>query len=183
MKPLNEEIQYLTAASKELAEYLLAEVAHWRLEGPQSLPPLTPGYVLLYLRRLNGWPTWAPEEQLKVGEINQKIAAIRAQWHSAWLQKSRQEVHQRLRLWRDYLLETEQERKSRFSGIRWQVRWRVMVDLLLEDIGHFDPAIAHELDSLDRRLRTLFAPGQFLWEHELMGSFPQEKFWYLYLKA
>jgi hypothetical protein len=182
MKPLNEEIQFVKAASDELAEYLLSGVTNWRLAGPPSLPSLSPGYVLLYQRRLNG-RHWTTEEQTFIDEFSLKIDAIRAQWRSAWLDKERREIPQRIRLWRNYLLEFEADRKGGAAGIRWQVRWRVMLDLLRADIGQFDPATANELDSLDRRLRSLFTSGPFLWEQELADSFPQENFWYLYLRA
>jgi hypothetical protein len=182
MMPLHEELQFLAAASEELEQYLLSASPTWRLAGPSSLPALSPGYILLYQRRVDAWP-WSAEEKEKAALPGQKILAVRARWRSAWLARVRQEIPQRLRLWKSALLDLRQAPPAGLGGFRWQVRWRVMLDLLLEESGSADVAAQNELEGLDRRLRTALAPGSFLWEPQLEAAFPPQPFWYLYLTA
>ena len=181
MQVFSEERAYLIAAADELEDYLLSGAANWRLAGPESFPPLTPGYVLLTMKRLAGLRT-VDSEYGQIQEALDKIEEIRLRWKSVWIKRSRQEIPQRLRLWSNYLdglLQTSNLAHQEFS---WSVRWRVMLVLLAEVIGDQDPETSQRLIVMDERLRAISLPGSFVWDKRLESIFNPVDFWFLYLQ-
>ncbi len=167
------ETRYLEAAFDALPRYLSADALYWPLniEPPQrNMPPypqLTPGNVLLSLRRLQalGQDTaW-----------QQQLDALRASWGAHWRQKATQEVHARLRQWRFYLQEDD-----RAPYYHYKVRERVILALLEEDLGELPSAAAQTLAQLDEAVRHAFVPGAFIWEAPLQRVFPRPTYWFLY---
>ena len=61
-----------------------------------------------------------------------------------------------------------------------EVRLRVLLEILGDDLGAAAPAELELLTALDARLKVNFKEGDFLWEEDLSAGFPKEKYWYLY---
>ena len=57
---------------------------------------------------------------------------------------------------------------------------RVMLDLLLHDAEGVPPTEVEMLNGLDSIVRSSLISGPFIWEPELQGGFPQDRYWYLY---
>jgi hypothetical protein len=106
------------------------------------------------------------------------LELIRAKRRTAWEQKSRSELANRLRLWSKSVAEwqpADSERRADYTG---QVRSRVILQLLLHKINA--PAEQAVLDDLDNFLRVSLKPASFLWDAELAEAFPKDEFWFLY---
>jgi len=166
---------YLKAAFEVLEDYLQSETLYWPLglQQPRKMPPypqLTPGNVLLFLRRLQAAGSAAAYEQ--------QLEALKARWAAHWAQKAAAEVHSRLRQWRNYLSEAGE----RAPYYRYKVRERVILALLEADQEGLPADVAAALGNLDGVLRAVFVPGAFLWEAPLQRVFPRDEFWYLYGK-
>ncbi len=169
---------YLEAAQSVLEDYLHAPDLYWVLrtnppKGEPPFPSLTLGNVLLAYTRLRAR---TPNE---ADTLFAPIAQLRTQWRTAWSQKARKELQARLQRWADYLHEYEAD-PSQAAYYTYQVRQRVIAELLAQDLGAWPDAEANLRDRLDRVLRASFAPGPFIWDEELAPAFPADRFWFLY---
>ena len=164
---------YLKAAFEVLEDYLKSDALYWPLDvrPPKGAPPypqLTVGNVLLALRR---------QEALGgVGDFPLRLRALKGQWGAHWQQKAAREAQARLRQWRNYLQETT----DRAPYYHYEVRERVILALLAEDLGSLPPEVAAALNTLDGVLRGVFREGAFVWADALQTVFPREPFWFLY---
>ncbi len=164
---------FLKAAFEVLEDYLQSETLYWPLGLQQRrneppYPQLTPGNVLLFLRRLQAVGSAVAYER--------QLEAVKARWGAHWAQKAAREAKSRLRQWRDYLSEAGE----RFPYYHYKVRERVILALLEEDQNGLPSDVAAALTQLDGVLRAIFVPGGFIWEAPLQRAFPREPFWYLY---
>jgi hypothetical protein len=180
MQVFSAEREYLIAAADELEEYLLSAAATWRIAGPESFPPLTPGNILLTKRRLEGLND-AVGEQEQIKNALEKIEKVQLRWNSAWKKRVRQEIPQRLRLWSNYLEDLIQTRNLTHQEFGWNVRWRVILALLAAEVVGPDQDASRQLNILDERLRAVTQPGPFVWEKGLESAFDRSYFWFLYL--
>ena len=164
---------YLQAALEALEKALLSNTLYWslNLQAPRHMPPypsLTPGNILLALRRLQA-----------VGaedDFPRRLEAARAPWLTHWRRKAEQEARARLRQWENFL--TEKGDKAPYY--HYKVRERVILALLAEDLGALPAPVTGRLTALDEMLRSVFRPGAFLWEAALQRVFPREGYWFLY---
>ncbi len=164
---------YLEASFEVLEDYLRSETLYWPLniKQPKNEPPypqLTPGNILLFLRRLQALGASS--------RFQQRLEAIKAQWGAHWAQKAEREIQARLRQWEQYLQDTTE----RAPYYHYKVRERVIIQLLIEDLGDVPPASASRLQALDNLLKQSFVPGAFIWEAPFQAVFPRETYWFLY---
>jgi hypothetical protein len=164
--------RFIEAALPELETYLLAEALYWPLGG--SLPRLTPGSLLLALRRAEAFDPFAARKW------QAQTDSIRAKRRTAWEQKSLREIQNRLRLWSASTAEWQSAESGRRADYPGEVRGRVILQILLDEVNA--PAEQAALDGLDAFLRANLKPAPFLWEAELEKTFTPSKFWFLYGK-
>lgn len=169
------ETAYLQAGVPELKEYLLSRQIYWPVSARgYDLPRLTLGGLLLASRRLAA--VGAPVESLVT-----QMEAVRSGWRVAWENKAQLEFKARFRLWKNYLMETRQDPEEHAGAYPHEVRYRVMLQLLDGELP-VHPEEDQALSALDKVLRSLLAPGPFVWESELQEAFPSGVYWYLYGK-
>ena len=164
---------YLESALDALPRYLTSPTLYWPLDlkAPHDAPPyppLTVGNVLLALRRLQAHHADT--------SYREKLGAIKAQWGANWRAKAKQEAQARLRQWKAYL----EDSADRAPYYRAQVRTRVLLQLLDEELDGLPADVAAALRTLDERLRMAFRPGKFVWDERLQAAFPREPYWFLY---
>ncbi|MEZ0394962.1 MAG: hypothetical protein ABWK53_00805 [Anaerolineales bacterium] len=169
---------FFEAGVQELPGYLLSDELFWPLSGPVNLPRLTIGGLLLARARLYGWAA-GEDEQSSLQQKAAELEATRQRWRSAWERKAAREVGARFDLWRNYLQEYRAAPAEQADAYPRQVRWRVMLHLLLAELLETPPQ-AQALSDLDHLLRRHFLPGAFVWESELAAAFPAEPYWYLH---
>jgi hypothetical protein len=172
MSILEKETRFLETGLSELEPYLLAEALYWPLGG--SLPSLTPGALLLSLRRLEGLDPFAARKQ------QVRLDTIRMKRRTAWEQKALREVKNRLRLWSESIREWQSAQAGSRADYPGAVRGRVILQLLLGEVNA--PVEQAALADLDVFLRANLKPGPFLWEKELETAFEPSEFWFLYGK-
>jgi len=161
MSKLDQDLQYLDAGLRELQEYLLSKELYWTLSASASLPRLTLGGLLLARQRLG------PRADAQSAQIE----AIHSKWRTAWDAKASHEVRARSDLWKNYLQDYRESPKSYVSEYGQQVRYRAMLTLLGEASDPFDEFV-----------KSIFVPGEFIWEKECAGNFQREQFWFLFGK-
>jgi hypothetical protein len=155
---------YVEEALPQLQKYLLGDELYWALGG--NLPRLTPGNLLLALKRLE-----AVDPHL-AWTLRGKLDSIQTQWRSAWQKKAARETESRLRLWSQFLSEQARDEGPHRAHYAASVRERVILQLL--------KCSAPQLAELDGLLRAHFQPGEFVWQPLYQGVFPENEFWFLY---
>jgi hypothetical protein len=176
---------YLRLANRVLAEYILLPEIYRSLtpvRGSGSaggLSQLALGNILLSLRRLQSI-SLSDSEKTELEGLCKQIEQVRDRWRANWERKARHELTDRLHLWQNYLKDLTDDKKLNSRGFPAQVRVRVIIYLLDEEIGSRLHSEQTVLDEQDRLLRSISSHGPFLWEDELADGFPEETCWFLY---
>src|SRR5271157_3136810 len=180
MPTLRDDQAYFQSGIQELEDYLLSKELFWPLSGGNDLPRLTIGELLLSRVRLQARAT-LPKA---VADLNKMVAAlgeVRSKWPAAWEQKAGLEVQTRIALWRNYLTDYQQAPDQQASVYPREVHGRVMLHLLKSEFKHPPPEF-EVLDVLDPLVKAAWLPGVFIWEMDLVQSFPAAEYWFLFGK-
>jgi hypothetical protein len=175
---------YLQAGLGELERYLLSDHLFWPLNissapGEPPYPKLTLGGLLLhqaFARPLSQ----SGSDQTVMQKFDSELDQIRTRWRVAWERKAAWEFKSRLRQWGNVLKEIRIDPEDQNDYYIYEVRLRLLLDLLSAETHSIDPALDEHLQGLDLLLRALFAPGDFIWQLELAPAFPIDKNWYLW---
>lgn len=187
MDAIEKERLYIEASILELKEYLLSPVLFWPVsvtntsrEERATIPKLTPGNLYLSIRKLQsyGFPI---EKKREVEELIENISTIIREWQSGWRKKAEKEFQIRIRQWGTYLNDIKHDRRINQASFAYQVRDRVILDLLNDELKLAGNIENQKILALDDTVRQLTKPGGFLWEDEFIQGFPQKTFWYLYV--
>jgi hypothetical protein len=170
-----QDLSYLRNAVGVFEDFLLSNEIYW----PMGRMRLSLGRLLLALTRLQARPLPAGEKS-EFERLERQIMQARDHWRTNWERKAAREIPARLTLWRDYLEDLFREPKEHAAEYRYEVRLRVMLELLMQEAHGAAGAQAGELALLDQRLRNALMPGDFIWEAEMARGFPPQPFWYLY---
>jgi hypothetical protein len=178
------EIAYLNAGVSLLESYLLSNDLYWSIGsqapgGQGAFPQLTIGSLLLSQARLHA-RRLDEQQRSRLAAIDQELYACQYRWRTAWNKKSAQEFSARLKLWGDFLGEYRLSPENHADRYAYEVRRRVMLDLLTPFVPHPPPAETELLSGLDALLNSVLVGGKFIWEPDIAGGFPPERYWYLY---
>ena len=185
MNHLDIDLAYLRLANHVLAEYILIPETYRSLTPVKGsdiaggLSQLTIGNILLSLRRLQAI-SLSETEQTELTELCKQIEQVRNRWRANWERKARHERSDRLRLWQIYLRDLAADKKWNLRSYPVQVRLRVIIYLLNEEIGASIPGEMTILDQQDSLMRSISSRGPFIWEEELASGFPEDTYWFLY---
>ncbi len=187
MSDANLELNYLYEAVPLLDRYLESKEVFWQLPGiardpGQAFGALTVGVVLFMLKRL------------KARSLPDKVAAERDEYETrifqsklrnerSWMKKVGQDMTNRTRLWQTYLDEYRGDPVTSRNSYSHQVSQRVIMELLWEEQDQSSLLLAplqFMLQTMDAVLKSIFVPGDFVWEEQLQPAFSKDTFWYLY---
>lgn len=186
MQLLDNDLAFLHASAPVLEDYLLSDVLYFPVTGEHGrqlsgdTTRLTLGNLLLSLRRLQTVQL-AADQTAELEALSDQINRERAQWRSRWSVKVLQEIPNRMMLWKNYLGELGEEPKTRAGDYPYNVRLRVILELLFAESNDLMVREKDLLRSLDLQLKGKASPGEFIWDQALASGFPADQFWYLYL--
>lgn len=174
----NYDLLYLQGGVGLLEDYLLSSDLYRPINaapppGAPAFPSLTPGGLLLAEQRLSAY---APAGQAVLAEFSR----LRSHWRSAWEKKAAQDLNARLNQWTAFLEDYRSQRPEHAGRYPYEVRLRVMIDLLAADLPGLPAEIQTRLTMLDAVLQANLLPGGFIWAPELQPAFPAQRFGYLY---
>lgn len=172
-KANEEDRRFVTLSAGELEEYLSSEVLLWRMKGINL--PLTPGNLLLAMKRLS------VENDSALAELINQTQNLIDKRRIAWEKKVEKEIPMRMNQWRNQVEEI-QRNGSIDASYAYQVRTRVILDLLLTEKRYPDEQIIFTLENADQNLFLETEPGEWVWDEKLMDRFPKEAYPYLYIK-
>ena len=169
---------YLQAGIGQLQDYLLSDELFWPL-GIQGYLNLTLGGLLYYQRCAHALVVTASEQRL-YQKISSELDSSRTRWRVAWQRKATWEFQSRLRQWGQALNEIRHEAEKNVPYYHSEVRTRVILSLLIPEVGELTSADQEQYESQNVLLRTMLKTGAFIWGPELEPAFPQDEFWYLW---
>jgi hypothetical protein len=175
---------YLQAAIDSLKDFLLVEDLFWPIganppAGGSPFPRLTMGGLLLSNARLKA-RRLPLDLETKLIKLSNRMQSISSEWQTAWENKAARAFQMRLTMWRDFIEEYRKDPESNADRYSYEVRLRVMLQLLLQEISLLNSAEQDLITGLDLFLRTVLVRSDFLWESDISGGFPQDVYWYLY---
>jgi hypothetical protein len=183
---LKHDLTFAKVAGEQLDEYVHAEVLYYpigALDGMQ-MPQLTIGAWLEADWRLKGAvASLAPAEQAELDEAHMKVQRVRSRVPDLYNEKARREFKSRLDVWSWYLDDVLAREPVAVppegQAYATQVHVRFKLELLKEDVAQTQDQIVR-LAANDRRLRTRFAAGPFVWDAALAPHAPVALYWWLY---
>jgi hypothetical protein len=184
MKSFEYDLRYLQAGLDVMEDYLLSDEVFWPLsanppEGAPDYPRLTLGGMLLAKERLAACRTTHPHE-VQWQQVISDFDRIRSKWRVAWEKKAEHSFSVRLRMWRDFIEEYQNNPQENAGRYSYEVRLRVMLKLLESESGRKQQAEVDLLFSLDNYLKSVLEKNGFIWESEMQTGFPADTYWYLY---
>ncbi len=184
MKSFEYDLRYLQAGLDGIEDYLLSDELFWPMsanppEGAPAYPRLTLDGLLLSKERLLAYPTPAAQEEQRQ-QIISDLDRVRSKWRVAWGKKAGRCFSARLRMWGDFLEEYRQNIQDNADRYAYEVRLRVMLQLILPDVGEQKQAEVALLSGQDGYLQSVLEKDGFIWEAEVQKGFPEYIFWYLY---
>lgn len=181
--------EFLRAALPDLRDYILSADVYWTLQpagrsaAGARLPRLTLGNLLLSQARLSA-VNLDGQRRDELEQVTREIGRLREEWRSNWSLKAGREFSSRLNLWQQYVRDLRGDPRQHAAGYASEVRSRAILRLLRAEMLEGVPASEEEmLAMVDQILRGLAQPGPFVWEPEVAGAFPQQEFWFLYVKV
>ncbi len=181
MSGIDYDLKYVAASLSELNNYLLSKELFWLLNlssapGETPYPKLTSGNLLLSFARLKAYKM-AALQNTEFTRLEMDLDVLKNKWRVAWEKKVNREFTSRLRQWGEYLNELARDQTANAVYYRNEVRLRVLLELLLDELGEDSHP---ELTTLDVSLRANSIGGDFIWDEELAGGFPKKKYWFLW---
>jgi hypothetical protein len=179
------DLNYASAGLDVLKDYLLSKELFWPLSLDPSLgrptsPKLTPGNLLLSFAYLNAYRLGArldARQDSDLLKLEKEFEALRSKWGVAWEKKVAYEFNSRFRQWALYIGEVAEDASAHAPYYTTEVRLRVLLELLQDEMAQKPEA---DLSVLDSSLRVYFTSGGFIWDEDLSLGFPRDKYWYLW---
>lgn len=186
MDKYNYEIRYLQAVLPQLESYLLSSDLYRMIfiptqRGEPSYPSLSLGAFLLSLKKAHGHSRFRAN-QMELTKINEEVVTLRQHWRQAWENKALREMQNRANLWQTYLSELIANPNEQMDRFIYEVRQRVILELLCQEIVQPNAPVMANLELLDQILRSSFHTGEFIWDTELEAEFPSPPYWFLWGK-
>jgi hypothetical protein len=177
-------LRYLESGLAILEDYLFSKEMFWTLGGGSSqdqsaLPMLSLGGLLLARTSLQAL-SLSEGESSRFGLLESQLQDVRSRWRVAWGKKCTKSFSVRLRMWSDFLNELREQPEEHVGRYNYEVRWRVMLHLLLPEAPTIEPVELDLLKILDAVLRKHLVGGEFVWDSALEGGFPANEYWFLY---
>lgn len=172
----------LEAMAAEMDDYLRSDVLFWPMR-KGDLPRLTLGGYLMRehrLLQLRGLLEMREQERLHKA-INQYHEALEEKVVRLE-NKAHEELEARLRQWQEYLREAK--RGMSIDYYESSVETRGMIEALVIQLRvppyELDDEVPQKVALLDRELRRIWDPGEFIWPQEWKAAYPRERYWWLY---
>jgi hypothetical protein len=184
MPSFDYDFRYLQTAIDQLDSYLLSKEIYLPIgikptSDEPPYPQFTLGALLLAKERAQA-TALSLDQQAKLSELLSQLEAIRSKWRSAWGRKATAEFRARLNLWSNFLNEYRDQPDAHDDRYAYEVSRRVMLELLRPYALDLPDADEQLLDGLDSLLKTVMISGKFIWDDELLKTFPEQLYWYLY---
>lgn len=141
------------------------------------------GDLLARLQKLQAqFDQLSAEQQHELGQLRRQLDQSMADFRTRFHGLLEREVKARLNSLKWFLDECQQDRKQCRVSYPFEIRNRHRVDAVWEILSDAPPeAMRHQIEEIDRRIRDITSPAEFVWDDHIKGIYPREKYWYLYV--
>jgi len=186
MKSLEYDLKYLISGLESLEEYLISGEVFWPMNinpptGEPEYPRMTLDGMLLAGARLVRRSA-SIDKQIQVEQALSELDMIRIKWRVAWEAKAEKCFRTRERMWRNFIQEYQDNPQENADRYPYEVRLRVMLELLKNEISHQFIMKESLLGEMDGYLRNVLVREGFIWEAQVQAGFPESEYWFLYGK-
>ncbi len=181
-----EDLAIVQAMAEELKNYLLrGDVYHMLVvprPGGEERLEMSLGDLFSRLHRLEVQADQlSPEERQRLEEVRQSIQETLRIMDSQALALAEREIKTRLNSLRWFLDECRDNRSYCRSEYPFEIRNRQRIQELLDAFGEkLSPELRRQVAEMDREIRSLIKPADFIWDDRVRDVYPQDKYWYLY---
>mgnify|MGYP001115819007 FL=1 len=178
--------RYVERGLEMLEDYLLADAGYWPIDilapaGEPAYPMLTLEGLKLSLMRLSAYRgRLAFDHQIE--KLTFELDILQNRWAVAWEKKAKRAYDARLTMWGNYIEEYRSVPDAHADRYVYEVRLRVFLSILAQDVGDLDNGVYPLLREMDDFLKAALLPSKFIWDEELYVVFPADRYWYLYGK-
>ncbi len=152
-----------------------------------NIPSLTPGAVLMRVRRLRALRDQLNATQAETfKQIEQRVEAVKDEWGVHYQKKLAREVDARLRDIHTYIRECQEDPRSSANAYMVEALRRTLIQEALSDMGEAElhsSGLATKVKAADSQLRRYVEPSDFIWDAQLQPIYPKETYWWLYTRA
>jgi len=183
MNRIEYEAEYVKAGLEHFKPFLLSPEIFWNIHLSRPAkqapyPQLSLGNMLLAIHILKSGVKF--EDHL---ELIDSYKGIKREWVRAWQKKAELEFNYRIKQWLRYLADLQGEKNQSKSSFKNDIRIRVLLELLLNQLKDEGQDLAEKLNELDLQFHALMKAAEFVWPSEIKGAFASEDYWFLYLTA
>jgi hypothetical protein len=183
---LKRDLTILEAMVAGLPEYLMSDATSWDMRRG-GMPLLTIGGCLMRLRRLALLrDQLAHTERLVLTEATDAFDEALREKVVRFEQRANSELNARLREWTTYLRDLAHSSKIAADWRRYadMADTRIVIGELVDKLSQhpyrLDGRVSRDVAALDRRLRQMWQPGEFVLDAVWQEVYLTDRFWYLY---
>ncbi|MBI1293955.1 hypothetical protein GC175_03215 [bacterium] len=123
-----------------------------------------------------------PEQQDELRQLRRQLDESMADFRTRFHSLLEREVKARLNSLNWFLDECKQDQRQCRVSYPFEIRNRHRIDAIWDIIGDNPPeGMRGQIEAVDRRIRSITSPAEFVWDDQLKGIYPQGKYWYLYV--
>jgi hypothetical protein len=167
-------------------EPLYGKVGGGGVFGASQMPSLTVGALLMRLRRLRALGEALNDGQrAALGEIETQTETVRREWTLHFSEKMVKEANSRLRAIEQYFKECEDDLRLCAGAYLPEALRRTIVQDLAAALESYDLPVTdlqRSMRAVDGKLRRYTEPSAFIWAAALQPAYPQQPYWWLYVK-
>ncbi len=175
------DLKEVTAMVDAFVPYVYEDELYGRVT--MNLPRMTPGAVLLRLRRLNALRDRMSAAQLAaLDSAAHHFEQASTEWGVAYGKKLMQEAEARLRDIQIYVTECRDDPRLAANAYLPEALRRTMIQEVLLAMSDQGEALKLKVRQADSGLRRHTQPCPFLWDAVLQPIYPQDTYWWLYAR-
>ena len=151
-----------------------------------STPSLTPGAVLMRLRRLEALRDRLDDKrQSTLDDLQKQHADIRETHDERYIDRMTHEANSRLDSMQRFFEECSRKPETCARNYSPEVLRRTITQevlLAMENDGIHSADLDDKVKMTDRRLRGLLQESDFVWDAQLEPVYPKSVFWWMYMQ-
>lgn len=176
------------AMTAELEDYIVKDDVYRTVivrtaEGDLNLR-MTGGDLLARFHRLQGeTAVLSPGEQQRLAAAQQQADATIYSLKTRFHQRLQREMKARLETLRWYLDELDDDKQAGAGNFPFEMRNRQRVEEIVKRLANdATEELVTQLRQIDKRIRMVARPAGFTWDPRVQHIYPQDRYWYLYMR-
>ena len=175
------DLKEVTAMVDAFVPYVYEDELYGRVT--MNLPRMTPGAVLLRLRRLNALrDRMSAAQRTALEAAASQFEQASTEWGVAYDKKLVQEAESRLRDIQIYVNECRDDPRMAANAYLPEALRRTLIQEVLMVMSDQGEALKPKVRQADSGLRHHTQPCPFLWDAVLQPIYPPDTYWWLYAR-